>query len=156
MDQNRARILIAGENRVMMDYMARILRHSGYRVRCAQGVLGIWRACVEGDFDLLITETIMPCVDSFSLAEQVMENNPRAEVIFTTGFSAVALDRQATLEHGMPITTCAFHLQRLAAQAGRLLAGISASADADRGVRVAGKVIYARFPQKTTAQQGSA
>ena len=85
------RILLAEDDNVMREYLARALVRSGYAVEAVdRGTAAI--PLLEAErFDLLLTDIVMPEMDGIELAQRAAEIAPDMRVMFITGFSAVTL-----------------------------------------------------------------
>ena len=109
------RILVAEDDDVMRAYLERALTRQGYDVMTASNGRDALELLESGTFDLLLSDIVMPEVDGIELAQkaQAMPNPP--QVMFITGFAAVAL----TANSAMPETQLLskpFHLKDLVAQ----------------------------------------
>jgi len=145
-----ARILIAEHSATTAAYLVNTLRRAGHFVVHADNALDAWRTSSHEEFDVLIVSVVMPGVDGFVLAQRALQDNPALQVIFITGFAAVALDPYATPPYApAPVTTQPFHLTEIVGHV-RYLMGLS-----DRPARAtsgSGNVIYADFGAGSTAQ----
>lgn len=111
------RILIAEHNETTANYMAQSLRKAGNSVELVDNCLDAWRASSHEEYDVLLVNVVMPGIDGFILAQKALQDNPALQVIFITGFAAVAMDTIATPNYApAPITTRPFHLKELAAR----------------------------------------
>ncbi|SFP45835.1 cell cycle two-component system response regulator CpdR [Sphingomonas rubra] len=120
------RILLAEDDDVMRDYLARALERSGYSVVAVdRGTAAL--PLIEADaFDLLLTDIVMPEMDGIELARRAGEIAPDMRVMFITGFAAVTL----TVGREMPgarVLSKPFHLRELVAEVDRLFQADGAS-----------------------------
>lgn len=83
-----ARILVAEDDKAVQSFVARALAHRGHRVRVADDGLQALEVLREDDFDLLITDIVMPGLDGIELALQVARDEPELPVLLMTGYSA--------------------------------------------------------------------
>ena len=84
-------ILIVEDEPVLREMACNILRDCGYRIFEASSgkeALNQWRQRAN-KIDLLLTDIVMPeGVSGVNLAEQLLLNNPRLKIIFTSGYTA--------------------------------------------------------------------
>lgn len=83
-----ARILVAEDDKAVQSFVARALAHRGHRVRVADDGLQALEVLRGDDFDLLITDIVMPGLDGIELALQVARDEPELPVLLMTGYSA--------------------------------------------------------------------
>jgi two-component system cell cycle response regulator CpdR len=85
------RILLAEDEDAMRTYLARALENAGYQVVAVdRGTAAIPYLETE-NFDLLLSDIVMPEMDGIELAQRCAEISPKTKVIFITGFAAVTL-----------------------------------------------------------------
>jgi len=88
------RILVVEDEEGVRAITRRVLERFGYRVREASSggqALAECSGCA-GDFDLLLTDIVMPGgITGRDLAEQLRAHNPALKVLFTSGYSGDAL-----------------------------------------------------------------
>jgi two-component system, cell cycle response regulator CpdR len=116
------RILLAEDDDVMREYLARALTRSGYDVQEAATGRVALEFLESGTFDLLLSDIVMPEMDGIELAQraQAMPIPPR--VMFITGFAAVALQATNAMPEARTLSK-PFHLKDLVAEVGQLLQG---------------------------------
>ena len=75
----------------MRTYLDRALSNAGFEVESVdRGTKAV--PLLEGsDFDLLLSDIVMPEMDGIELAQRCAEVSPQTKVMFITGFAAVAL-----------------------------------------------------------------
>src|SRR3546814_10959751 len=84
------RILLAEDDEALRGCRARALERAGYDVvACADGEEAV--AVLEQDWDLLLTDIVMPGIDGIEVARQAAARHPGLRIMFITGFAAVAL-----------------------------------------------------------------
>ncbi|MEM8800603.1 MAG: response regulator, partial [Pseudomonadota bacterium] len=73
--------------------------------------------------DLLLTDIVMPEMDGIELAQRAAALAPQMQVMFITGFAAVALNRKkdAAIQNAKVLSK-PFHLRDLVDEVDRLLA----------------------------------
>jgi two-component system cell cycle response regulator CpdR len=113
------RILLAEDDTVMREYLARALGRSGYAVVAVDRGSAAMPLLEAEHFDLLLTDIVMPEMDGIELAQRAAELAPAMRVMFITGFAAVTLKAG----HAMPnarILSKPFHLRDLVLEVDRL------------------------------------
>jgi two-component system cell cycle response regulator CpdR len=83
------RILLAEDDQVMREYLARALERSGYQVAAVDRGTEAIPLLESESFDLLLTDIVMPEMDGIELAQRAQEIAPDMRVMFITGFAAV-------------------------------------------------------------------
>ena len=84
------RILLAEDDDSLRGFLARALERAGYEVTaCADGEEAV--AVLDEDWDLLLTDIVMPGIDGIEVARQAAARHPGLRIMFITGFAAVAL-----------------------------------------------------------------
>lgn len=115
------RILLAEDETAMREYLTRALEKSGYEV-VAVGCGTEAAPLLEREhFDLLLTDIVMPEMDGIELARHCSKVSPGTEVMFITGFSAVALRAGQTMPNAKVLSK-PFHLRDLVLEVERLFA----------------------------------
>ena len=115
------RILLAEDEQVMREYLARALERSGYEVVAVDSGTAAAPLLEAERFDLLLTDIIMPEMDGIQLAQYCNMVSPTTDVIFITGFSGVALRAGASIPNAK-ILAKPFHLTDLVLEVERLFA----------------------------------
>ena len=113
------RILLAEDDQVMREYLARALERSGYSVTAVdRGTAAI--PLLEAErFDLLLTDIVMPEMDGIELAQKAGEMAPDLRVMFITGFAAVTLKAGDAVPNARVLSK-PFHLRDLVMEVDRL------------------------------------
>ena len=116
------RILLAEDDEAMRAYLARALENAGYHVSpvdCGTAAIPLLE---QEQFDLLLTDIVMPGMDGFEVAQRCGQISPSTKVMFITGFAAVTLraNREAPQAR---ILSKPFHLRDLVMEVERLFAG---------------------------------
>ncbi|MEX2528574.1 MAG: PAS domain S-box protein [Gemmatimonadota bacterium] len=88
-------ILLVEDDHAVRRLAARILKKAGYRVlEAGEGEEALEVARGEGGgLDLLLTDVVMPGMSGPELAEQIGKEAPGTKVVFTSGYTADAMDR---------------------------------------------------------------
>lgn len=121
------RILLAEDDAVMREYLARALTRSGYAVESVdRGTHALARIEAGETFDLLLTDIVMPEMDGIELAQKAQLAAPGLRVMFITGFSAVTLRAGQALPNAKVLSK-PFHLRDLVLEVDRVFERSSAS-----------------------------
>jgi two-component system cell cycle response regulator CpdR len=118
-----ARILLAEDDDSMRDFLGKALERAGHEVvRVADGEDGL-DALGEtpGQFELLLTDIVMPGVDGIELARRAAEVDPGLKIMFITGFAAVALNAGSGAPKEAKVLSKPFHLRDLVDEVARVM-----------------------------------
>ena len=111
------KILVAEHNETTSNYIKQALRKSGNLVDIASTSPDAWRATSKTEYDVMIVDVVMPGIDGFVLAQKALQENPTLQIIFITGFAAVAMDTYQTPSYSpAPITSRPFHLSEISSR----------------------------------------
>ena len=113
------RILLAEDDQVMREYLARALERSGYSVVAVDRGTAAIPLLEQEVFDLLLTDIVMPEMDGIELAQRAGEMAPELRVMFITGFAAVTLKAGREVPHARVLSK-PFHLRDLVAEVDRM------------------------------------
>ncbi len=85
-----AHILVAEDDTAVQSFVSRALAHRGHKVTSVEdGVQALEALGGSGsEFDLLITDIVMPSLDGIGLALKVAKDHPSLPVLLMTGYSA--------------------------------------------------------------------
>ena len=115
------RILLAEDEEAMRTYLTRALEKAGYTVDsvdCGTAALPL----LEGsEYDLLLSDIVMPEMDGIELAQRCNEISPDTKVMFITGFAAVSLKASADQPQAKVLSK-PFHLRDLVLEVDRTFA----------------------------------
>jgi len=112
-------ILLAEDEEAMRTYLARALTNAGYRVSAVDRGTEAIPLLETGDFDLLLSDIVMPEMDGIELAQRCAEISPRTKVMFITGFAAVSL-RASREQPSARVLSKPFHLRDLVLEVERV------------------------------------
>ena len=115
------RILLAEDDQVMREYLARALERSGYSVAAVDRGTAALPLIEAEAFDLLLTDIVMPEMDGIELARRAGEIAPDMRVMFITGFAAVTLKAGGAMPQARVLSK-PFHLRDLVNEVEKLLA----------------------------------
>jgi two-component system cell cycle response regulator CpdR len=113
------RILLAEDDQVMREYLARALERSGYRVAAVDRGTEAIPLLESESFDLLLTDIVMPEMDGIELAQRAQEIAPDMRVMFITGFAAVTLKAGKAVPQARVLSK-PFHLRDLVSEVDQL------------------------------------
>lgn len=114
------RILLAEDDDAMRVYLERALVNAGYRVDSVDRGTAAVPLLVESDYDLLLSDIVMPEMDGIELAQKCNEVSPHTKVMFITGFAAVTLKASREQPHAKVLSK-PFHLRDLVLEVERVL-----------------------------------
>ena len=117
-----ARILLAEDDTSMREYLQRALQRVGYEVSAVGCGTEAMPLLESEQFDLLLTDIVMPEMDGIELAQKASAIDPNIRVMFITGFAAVALNAAAQAPKDAKVLSKPFHLKDLVNEVDRLLA----------------------------------
>ena len=120
------RILLAEDDDVMREYLARALERSGYAVSAVDRGTAAIPLLEAETFDLLLTDIVMPEMDGIELAQRAAAIAPAMRVMFITGFAAVTLKAGKQMPQARVLSK-PFHLRDLVMEVDRLFEAESAS-----------------------------
>ena len=116
------RILLAEDDDSLRGFLTRALERAGYDVRsCADGEEAL-DALQEGDWDLLLTDIVMPGVDGIEVARQAAARFTGLRIMFITGFAAVALAAGDRAPAGARVLSKPVHLREIVNEVERMIA----------------------------------
>lgn len=119
-----ANILLAEDDAVLRHFLSAALTKAGHCVTdCGNGQDAL--ACLNktSDYDLLLSDIVMPGIDGIELAQRAQRAIPAIKTMFITGFSAVSIDDNlADVEKNAKIVSKPFHLNDIIQKIETLLA----------------------------------
>lgn len=113
------RILLAEDEDAMRTYLARALENAGYEVIAVDRGTAALPLLEMGDFDLLLSDIVMPEMDGIELAQRCAEISPQTKVMFITGFAAVTLKASRDAPQAKVLSK-PFHLKDLVMEVERI------------------------------------
>ena len=120
-DISAPRILLAEDDNAMRTYLERALENAGYEVVAVdRGTAAVPHLEAE-QFDLLLSDIVMPEMDGIELAQRCAEISPATKVMFITGFAAVTL-KASREQPQAKVLSKPFHLRDLVMEVERVLA----------------------------------
>jgi two-component system, cell cycle response regulator CpdR len=86
-----ARILVAEDDNAVRELVTRIIASRGHEVTAVADGAYALEAVGSGQFDLLVTDIVMPRLDGIALALKLAKSHPGLPILMMTGY---ALERQ--------------------------------------------------------------
>lgn len=117
-----ARILLAEDDDSLRTFLAGALSKAGHDVTdFPDGDLAL-DAIMSANFDLLLTDIVMPGIDGVELARKAADLQPNMKIVFITGFAAVALNPANQAPAKAKVLSKPFHLRELVAEVEKVMA----------------------------------
>lgn len=113
------RILLAEDDTAMRTYLARALVQAGYEVDAVDRGTEAVPLLEANDYDLLLSDIVMPEMDGIELAQRCAEISPTTRVMFITGFAAVTLKASREAPRAKMLSK-PFHLKDLVMEVERI------------------------------------
>jgi two-component system cell cycle response regulator CpdR len=113
------RILLAEDDQAMRTYLARALENAGYEVVAVDRGTAALPYLETEEFDLLLSDIVMPEMDGIELAQRCAEVAPMTKVMFITGFAAVTL-RASREAPQAKVLSKPFHLRDIVMEVQRI------------------------------------
>jgi two-component system cell cycle sensor histidine kinase/response regulator CckA len=99
----------------------RALTRQGYTVvTAADGDEGLEAVKLDGGFDLVVSDVVMPSMDGPAMAKEIRKLAPKMPVLFMSGYAEEQLRREIDIE-GMHFIPKPFSVQQIAAKVGQVL-----------------------------------
>ena len=115
------RILLAEDDDSLRGFLTRALERAGFDVTsCADGEEAA--AVLDQDWDLLLTDIVMPGMDGIEVARLAAARHPGLRIMFITGFAAVALAANEAAPPGSKVLSKPFHLREIVTEVERMMA----------------------------------
>lgn len=89
MNDQRARIFVVDDDRIILDSLCEFLRMEGYEIDGATDADTALRALSRKPFNVVITDVNMPGSDGFELLRVVKQRCPEVVVIIITGYGTI-------------------------------------------------------------------
>lgn len=117
------RILLAEDEEAMRTYLVRALENAGYQVAAVDRGTAAVPLLETQQFDLLLSDIVMPEMDGIELAQRCNEVSPHTRVMFITGFAAVSLKANRDQPQAKVLSK-PFHLRDLVLEVERTFADL--------------------------------
>ena len=119
-DLSQKRILLAEDDEAMRTYLERALQQAGYAVDAVDRGTEAIPLLESNEYDLLLSDIVMPEMDGIELAQRCNEISPGTKVMFITGFAAVTL-KASREQPQAKVLSKPFHLRDLVLEVQRAL-----------------------------------
>jgi two-component system cell cycle response regulator CpdR len=117
-----ARILLAEDDESMLNFLVLALMRAGHEVTAKKdGIEALTALKGDQDFDLLLTDIVMPGMDGIELAQKASDLRPTLKIMFITGFAAVAMNKGTKTSDKATVLSKPFHLNDLVEQVEQIL-----------------------------------
>jgi len=117
-----ALILLAEDDESLCGFLTKALQKAGHEVTAVGRGDEAFRLLEEVEFDLLLTDIVMPGIDGIELARRAAELYPDMKIMFITGFAVVALYARNEAPRDSKVLSKPFHLRELVQEVDRLVA----------------------------------
>ena len=115
------RILLVEDEDMVRAVAERALARQGYTVVTARdGDEGVEEMRRNPDFDLVVTDVVMPSMDGPAMAREIRLMSPDMPVLFMSGYAEEQLRREIDID-GMHFIAKPFSVAQLAMKVGRVL-----------------------------------
>lgn len=117
-----ARILLAEDDGSMRQFLSLALNKAGHNiVEAKDGLEALQILEKDQDFELLLTDIVMPGIDGIELSQMATTACPDLKVMFITGFAAVTVGQTDPDQNNAKVLSKPFHLNDLVKQVDALL-----------------------------------
>lgn len=83
-----ATILIAEDDRAVREFVSRALQRDGHDVTTVEDGMAALEALADNNFDMLLSDVVMPQMDGIALALKVSKDYPDLPILLMTGYAA--------------------------------------------------------------------
>ncbi|WP_240008498.1 cell cycle two-component system response regulator CpdR [Pseudaquidulcibacter saccharophilus] len=117
-----AKILLAEDDDSLRTFLANALVKAGHDVSDYPDGDQAFDALQAVNYDLLLTDIVMPGIDGVELARKANEINNNIKIVFITGFAAVALNPANQAPQQAKVLSKPFHLRDLVNEVEKVMA----------------------------------
>ncbi|RNC71013.1 MAG: response regulator [Desulfuromonadales bacterium] len=116
-------VLLVDDDEAIRQITARMLRHSGFRVLVAEGAEEAIGICQRSGtvIDLILTDVIMPTMNAGEMIPIVMPHQPKAKVLYMSGYSADIVEHRGVIGAGASFIRKPFSLETLREKIGQVM-----------------------------------
>ena len=117
-----AKILLAEDDDDMRNFLVKALEKAGHEVTSFAEGLSAFEEIKQTNFDLLLTDIVMPEMDGIELARRAPGLDPSLRSMNVDDFAAVALHPDSKAPKEAKVLSKPFHLRELVAEVERMMA----------------------------------
>lgn len=120
-----ALILVVDDDTSMRHFISNALNRAGHETMTSNNgldALHLIESHPAGHFDMLLTDIVMPRMDGIALSKKAAHIDPDLKVMFMTGFSGVAMNRD-DIESDAKMVSKPFHLKDLVSEINKMISG---------------------------------
>jgi signal transduction histidine kinase/CheY-like chemotaxis protein len=108
-------VLLVEDDNDVRRFTAEALAELGHQVKAVENAQSALASLVDGeDFDLLLTDVVMPGMDGRRLADLALQRKPGLKVLFMTGYTPNAIIHNGVLDPGTHLLSKPFAVAQLA------------------------------------------
>jgi CheY-like chemotaxis protein/glycine cleavage system H lipoate-binding protein len=93
--ERQAKILVVDDEQIVLDSVCKHLRKENYELVCVLSAPEALREIESGDFDVVITDLMMPEIDGLELMSLIKDKHPTMPVVMITGYATINTALQA-------------------------------------------------------------
>jgi two-component system cell cycle response regulator CpdR len=116
-----AQILLAEDDESLRRFLAVALAKAGHEVVDFGNGTQALECLKKAQFDLLLTDIVMPGMDGIELAKRAAEMDTSLKIMFITGFAAVALHPSSQAPRQAKVLSKPFHLREIVQEVERMV-----------------------------------
>ena len=117
-----AKILIVDDDPSMLSFLSKALENAGHNIIAHDNGQDALDTLINmSDFDLLLSDVVMPGMDGIELSKKAVEHLPDLKIMFITGFSASLISGPKTANMSNKVIPKPFHLNDLVARVEKIL-----------------------------------
>lgn len=106
-------LLVVEDEPAVLQLVVRMLRRNGYSVIAAPTGTQALALAAEHDFDMLLTDVVMPEISGLELAERIRQLRPAASILFMSGYSPDLFGGKRDMAEGITLLQKPFTEQAL-------------------------------------------
>jgi two-component system response regulator HydG len=107
-------VLIVDDDRDMSDTIAAALRSRGFQVECRSSAVEALQALEQDDYDVVVTDLVMPAMSGVEFCERMVSNRPDTLVVLLTAFGSLDTAVAAIRAGAYDFLTKPFDFEQLA------------------------------------------
>ncbi len=119
-----AKILLTEDDKSLLNFLVLALGRAGHEITAKTNGQDALKLIESGEeFDLLLTDIVMPGIDGIELAQKATKKQPDLKIIFITGFAAITMNKPIEQNENAQLMSKPFHLNDLVESIDKLLSG---------------------------------